>query len=142
MLDAVYAFFYLLPPKGGIARTTFCEESGKLLFVGVVNGVVCLQGAADELLLVENPRIAGGDVAYLHWIHVMDDDMIENFIARDCEVTAKISHDHIATSNPPLVAVVEPLVLESLPTKGTLTHHSIQPEVVEPLTESRKRDEL
>lgn len=113
-----------------------------MFFVGVVNGIVSLSGATDELLDVENPRVTLRKVGCLHRIHVMDDDVLVKFIAFDPEVATKISSNDIATSYLPLIARVELLVGETLPTERAITHNAIESEVLKPFLKSGKRYEL
>lgn len=72
----------------------------------------------------------------------MDDDAVVKFVAFDAKVTPQVSSNHVSSSDLPVVAGVERLVLESMPTERFSTHNALEFEVVEPLPEGGKRYEF
>lgn len=97
-----------------------------------MNGVVGLVCDGNQKLWIKNAWISRRNVVRRHWVHVMDDDPIMNFIAFYSEIATVISDDDSVAKLTPLSRGVELLIHVSIESERRLTDVAMKSQVLEP----------
>lgn len=109
-----------------------------MISITVVDCIVRLVGYSDKILRIEDCFVLMNDVINRHWIHMMDDDLIEDLIAFDSEVQTKISSDYFVSNVFPFRRSIESLIEVSIETESGSANRAFELKVVETLFESLK----
>lgn len=84
----------------------------------------------DQVLGIQDVWIPSSDLSSSHWVHVMNPDVCENFVAFDAEIATEIARDDIPASVLPLCRAIEVLVQPALMTERDLADSTAKSEIV------------
>lgn len=112
---------------------TWDELPGKEAFVTIVNGVVRVVCAENQIVKRSQRRTIRENLFDGQRIDVMNYPSIWNLITRDAEVAAAISEDDVLSSSTPTWRSIETLVQVTSRTECRIADLTLEGEILEPL---------
>src|SRR5690606_11157026 len=111
-------------------------------FVTIMDGVMCSVRSGYKKLRIENISISMFDLLRSHRVHVMDDNLIMDFITRQREVFSLVSSYNVITNISPLPRGIETLIHVSIMTERFKTYYASKFKIVESFFECGKLDQV
>lgn len=101
-----------------------------------MNCVVSPVRSADQVFRIQDVKIAVRNVSNRDWIHVMNDDLVENLVTLYSEIPTVITSDDFPTGLLPLNGSVERLIQPPLKAERVCSDNGLNLKVIVSLLES------
>lgn len=129
-------------PEFRIAGSSLDEFAREQVWIAIVNGSMRPVGDRDEIVRIENARVAVRHVSHCHRDDVVNGDGLVNFVPVDSQVATVVPDDDLVTQVPPFSRPVECLVEVTVVTESLSPNNPPEGKILEAFFESRKTNQF